>query len=695
MNDITLSGERRGVFSQLLLRRETYDLTTATYQGSLDDVYSIFVELSSIISSVDSSDNVVSSAAIMAYVLSIASQYRPLTSLIPLQDVEGLVTVLNTFRLKTIQIPQSEVVNLGSSLAAKRDLTDEAFNNLLANTLSYDNGTDLKTRIEGIDSRIGTDESALTSLSEGLIGSNILTNETSWNTWLAQHVMSWGSDTALRQGMLHKVVAHCCDHTRAHFAPNWHWQSATTTSTGFQADTLYCGHASRNIMNRMVYKAHRYTPVFTDQYVMPAGDMKVTDFDHVYDGVRQELRNGAAFMLGKEGTPQAGTFLVKHIDEYFGNAGLGDVSPSFPDDPLAIHASSTLLEITPSQASFEVPLIVQGTNILARIRRAEHHPAEEPIIQNIVRRTNKHYHSNTNIENYSDYLHVTKKTVRHYDQYLMSPDTYFSYTAPSTNHTTRQNFNTWESHQEHVYAPTRLYKTVTTRIIPNWIQIEPQHILVTQRWNIQWANVLSKPELYTKVEVDQLLAAISTPSNVVTEPELTSALGDYTTTASLTTLLAAKEDAHDHSIYPTHAHLTANHPTITDVNSAVGQRVFQATYDAFVAAMNTALLGKAHGNHQHSQYVTSATLDPLLVAKVGFSDLSPILSGYMQQDPSVLRWVSSDAYGHHTFRRFDNSGNAIDFEVVGRARSESMQQQLTQTDLRYSLHVSDGHGGPP
>ena len=673
MDDITLTGERRGAFSQLFLRRDAYDPDTATVQASLDDIYDVFIELSSVLATVDpTSSQVVSSQAIVAYVLGVAAAYRRLDTPIPMVDVDQLIATLNTFRLKAVLIPQAEVEGLTATLATKRDLTDETFVNLVTDTLSYDSGTDLKTRLAAIDSRQGTDESLLSTLSETLVGSNILGESQSWTSWVAQHVMNWGADAAFKQGMLHRVVEHCCDYVRAHYLPMWHWQSSTTTSMSLQPDTTYVGHATRNIRNRFVYKAHTYVPVATDMAIMPTGDMWRTDFIHVYDGVHQELRNGAAFMLGKVGTSQEGTFLVKQIDDYWGG---GDVSSSFPDDPLAIATSTELLEISATQATLSVPLTVMGVNILSRIRRAEHHTPEEPIIQNIVKRTTRHFHQSTNVEHHDTYQHVVHKTVKRYDQFLTGPDSYFTYVAPATNHTTRQSFNTLEVYHDHLYAPTKVYKTITQRIVPNWVSIEPVHILQTQRWNVPWSHILERPELYTKTEVDALIAGIIVPPDVVTDSELTTALADYTTTTHLTQLLAGKEDVHDHSVYPTLTHLAANHHTKTAVEALIGQRLLQSAHDAYAAATTIALDGKAAAAHDHSQYVEGSTLTSLLSTKVDYTSLGATLQGYQQHDDNHLKFVAHDTPQHGMRVSYQAGGTSQLHWLATSARTDALQAE--------------------
>ena len=162
---VSLTGERVGLFSRLLLRIDTFDEATQDYNSEIKDIFQIFLQSIDILSTVLESDKPVTSSGIAAYVLSKLLEYRRLDVAVPLADLEGFFTYLSNYRLKSELILQNEVQNLPAALNLKRDIANEAFVSILTDTLVYDNGTDLKTTISAIGDRISNGENSLSQLS--------------------------------------------------------------------------------------------------------------------------------------------------------------------------------------------------------------------------------------------------------------------------------------------------------------------------------------------------------------------------------------------------------------------------------------------------------------------------------------------------------------------------------------------------
>ena len=95
----SLSGEIRGVFSELLLRLDT--VTPAGVQSQLTDILALFVLVTAVQKAVldASSDDPSSQKVVADYVGNQLALYRPLATPIPFQDVSGLVGYLANYRL--------------------------------------------------------------------------------------------------------------------------------------------------------------------------------------------------------------------------------------------------------------------------------------------------------------------------------------------------------------------------------------------------------------------------------------------------------------------------------------------------------------------------------------------------------------------------------------------------------------------
>ena len=98
----SLSGEIRGVFSELILRRDLVS-ETGIASSELTNILGLFVLVAAVqkIALDATSDELCSSKCVADYVGSQVSLYRPLNTPIPFQDVSGLVADLANYRLLT------------------------------------------------------------------------------------------------------------------------------------------------------------------------------------------------------------------------------------------------------------------------------------------------------------------------------------------------------------------------------------------------------------------------------------------------------------------------------------------------------------------------------------------------------------------------------------------------------------------
>ena len=155
---LSITGERLVVASKILLLLQTFDETSQTYATSQSDIFSIFLLISAVKSIVDStSTDPVSSASIYTFITSMILDFRRNDVLIPMVDIENLLTFLNNYRL----------------------VSDEVFVNLQTDTLTFDNGTDLKTTITGLDTRLTADEAELHAMAQAMDGTDFMQSESS------------------------------------------------------------------------------------------------------------------------------------------------------------------------------------------------------------------------------------------------------------------------------------------------------------------------------------------------------------------------------------------------------------------------------------------------------------------------------------------------------------------------------------
>ena len=105
MDALSLSGEKRGLFSELFLILQTWSDETQSYETSLQNVYDLFIKQSDLKQVLEASDpNPVSGLGIATYLSSHPLLYRPRSELIPMDQIESLLTYLSQFRTIANQV---------------------------------------------------------------------------------------------------------------------------------------------------------------------------------------------------------------------------------------------------------------------------------------------------------------------------------------------------------------------------------------------------------------------------------------------------------------------------------------------------------------------------------------------------------------------------------------------------------------
>ena len=233
---------------------------------------------------------------------------------------------------------------------------------------------------------------------------------------------------------------------------------------------------------------------------------------------------------------------------------------------------------------------------------------------------NSHHHF---FNEHHAHQHITRKHLHSHTH--LNDHTSMTYVAPSVT----KNFKTIV-HQLHTYqdmsyqhVTNKLYKSVN--VVPSMFFTE-FHITATPR-TTTWENLALKPDIYTKSEIDALLA-----TEHYTKNEIDS--------------------------------LLSNTPTLTNYYTKI--------------ETDTLLANQAPANHQHSHYVTSSNLNTIisnsLADRVDYNSLGLVLQGYEQIDSKILRHVSSDA-NYHTLRYYANNAN-VDIQVPTKQKIESIEVSL-------------------
>ena len=451
---LSLTGLRLGIFSQILLILQEFDEASQTYDTRQEDIYNIFLEASRLEAQVtETSGNPVTSAAVFAHVAALLLQYRRIDVDIPMAEISGLLAHLQS---------------------TYRPLTNVTFPNVVSQTsISYDGGTDLKTRIDGLDMRLTEDEGELHSMAVALAGTDFMQSETATQSWLQTHVRDYVLDSVLKNSKLHQVFETANEWTISWGMMSHYLVSLTSTNRGYIPDQTWAGYSTREICNRFVYKRFRFSPsgLWTPLNPVPSGDFYPTDMNCVhYNDI--EVRGDSSFLCGKAGSAQEGKFRFKAVTAY-----LPDASSSYPDDPLAIHATSDLLIMDPTSATFHVHVNAPSLSINGI--------AVDPVASQT---TNNTYHNYTNDHHFTQ--NITRKHL--HAHHNVSSDQHFFYQAP---HRTVVNRNT--QHVIQTFHDQTVRQTVnrtikSTRVVPSQLFTEFNHY--QQRRTVGWDSVLNKPD---------------------------------------------------------------------------------------------------------------------------------------------------------------------------------------------------------
>jgi hypothetical protein len=204
MEALTLSGERRGVFSTLFLVRDDFNEQTQTYDTRLENIFETFLHTADLLQTFDAtSENPVSAEAIANHLVQELLNYRRLDQLIPMADIDNLLVYLQNYRL----------------------LSNSTFVNLTTQTFQYhenNQAVDLATRIQALDARLTADEQHMSQLSVALAGENVMESEQSYQDLIVTHVRDKLIDSVWRSGTFHK-----------NFVAGNEWSSTWTLSNYF------------------------------------------------------------------------------------------------------------------------------------------------------------------------------------------------------------------------------------------------------------------------------------------------------------------------------------------------------------------------------------------------------------------------------------------------------------------------------
>lgn len=449
---LSLTGLRLGIFSQIYLILQHFDENSQNYDTRQEDIYNIFLEASRLENVVsETSTNPVTSAAIFAHVAALLLLYRRNDEEIPMVDISGLLEHLQS---------------------TYRPLTNVQFSSLVSqSTISYDNGTDLKTTITNLNTRLTEDENELHSMAVALAGTDFMQTAAAKENWLQTHVRDYVLDSVLKSSKLHQVYETSNEWTISWGIMNNYLCSLTSTDRGYMPDQVFAGQ--QEIKNRLIFRRFRFVPsgLWTPLNPIPTESFFPTDMNVVFEN-DIELRGQSSFLVGKIGTPQEGKFRVKAVTDY------GLYTGKLADDPLSVASTSDLLIMDTNHANFSVnincpSLSINGINVepggssntyntYNQILEGDHN-----FTQNITRK-NLHAHYNVNSEQN------------------------FHYTAPS-----RTVINRSVNHQIQTFHEQTVKQTVnrnfkSIRVVPN--QFFSDFNFYHQKRSIHWNSVQNKPD---------------------------------------------------------------------------------------------------------------------------------------------------------------------------------------------------------
>ena len=689
-----------------MLQENYVNQLTNTDESDLRDVFEIFITQASKLNVLDpASSEVVTAYGIANFVTSLLSLYRPLDVKIPILDVDQLQETLNTFRLKAVKLSLYEVEDsdrtldngtipdLKFLLTEKRNMTDGDFQgtDVQVDKLEYLDGSerkDLLETLDAIDTRQGTDETLLRNFSEAMIGEDILHEDNSWTSWLGQKIMNLVSDSVFRTTKLYEVLTTGNRWTAVNGLvrkPLLHIDSLDRTEDN-PADLIWAGHATREISNRFVYKGGKFKPLVTSLPIIGSGDMYDFDLNCVHEN-NFELRGSSSFFLGMGS--HACKFRVKQVTEYG-----PDVSSTFPNDPLTIKHSSTLMELGPAQMVLNVPLIVQGKNVLAKAAQVGGHiQNDHHVFQQITKKTINNTHTHHHQEHNHTFLTTIRKTTRRYENTLQAGPEFHT-------HVTRRISN----HSHRITVPSQFFLDT--------------HIMYQNLRRISWVNVNGKPELLTKTEVEDLVAGRTTLENVndaiatalqtyakttdlneyLKTNDLNQKINDYVaastlvTQAQLTSAISGLVDSdHDHEAA---AHTHSGFATSQQLTDGLANKVSQADHDNHVGAVANALAQRVTStdltNSLSNYYAKNDAIWGTLVTTVSLANTLEN-SGYQTQ--SQVFSILSDVHANHLTTNsedvlfYSSTGNTSDVQAISFKKFGADQVIYSPTILAFNALV--------
>ena len=586
---LSLTGEKRVIATSIHLLKQTLN-DTGQYDTTLENIYNLFLQVENLLQNFDASSEHPATAAAIATYLSIQlANYRRTDVLIEMDEINNLFNYLNNYRL----------------------ITNQAFTAIQTNSLQYsENGisTDMSTRIQGLDSRVTIDEQELHVLAAGMAGSDIMQSEQSLTQWIGTHARDQLLDSAFKASKFHEIFVSANEHSSTWNLPNYFLTNTQENnhSTSYSPSWYWALPAGLCTM-RFVFKRRLWDPThlpwvpFVDPW--PAGDHYKISMNHVYE-CDQEHRGEASILIGKKGSPQQGTFRIKHIDSYDPNT----TTTFGSDDPVHVTGTTTLFTVDSDSANFHVPLFVNGQNIT---------PGGGST-------TNIHH---THMNEQSQVVHLTRRH-KHTHTHVHGGDHYETYIAPSRTVINRTNLHNINTFQEFTNQQTinRIYRSVKT--IPNFTHTEFHQTVVRN----DWVSIRNKPELAELIHAHPEYAAVTHLHSEYAP----NAHHHDTSYASL----AHHHDAtyaalsHDHDGY---AALTHNHDAVyasaahnhdgvyaTEVyiDNMIGQRASQVWVEA-------ALGLKSNTDHNHDdRYNTKNEISTLLGDRITLAGLTFTLQNY-------------------------------------------------------------------
>ena len=485
---------------------------------------------------------------------------------------------------------------------------------------------DLKTRIDGLDTRLTHDESELHVLAQSLAGSDVLASESSLSSWLTTHARDMILDTAFKSSKFHKIKVTAAEWVSDWCLPNYFLvhPEGGSRSTGRAFDWYWSLGAGKDLTMRSVFARKFLDPTHLPWVpgVMPwgSGDHYRISMDHIYY-CDQEMRGEASILLGKAGAPHEASFRVKSVTSYSEYT----TSTFGADDPVHVLATTPLLIMDTQAANFYVPIntpaisiggVLLDPNALGDTNHHAHHHYHNKhhSHQHITR---KHLHSHTHLNDYTSMTYVSPSVTKNFHMVTHQTQTCFESTYRHTTH--------------------KLYKTV--KVVPSFFHTE-FHMTVPPR-TVSWSKITNLPDF------SAFYAGLNHNHD---------------------TQYAALGHHHDDRYYT---------KTQTDAQNA--NQYTTGEVDGLLA-------GRAVANHNHdSRYVTQASLSGQIASLVDVGGLANVLDDYDVVDHILLRHVSTDML-IFTVRHKDIHGQTVDTMVptydIYSASLANLNYSITALDQR-------------